>query len=72
MAVQSNEDPKLKVIMTNDRNVQALGEPFFLKLQSLDAFWRDYYNNFSFDTLYGMNYECNEDNSFGLFILHIT
>ena len=71
MAVQSNEDPRLKVIMTNDRNVQALGEPFFLKLQSLDAFWRDY-NNFSIHTLYGMNYEYNEDNSFGLIILHIT
>ena len=55
MAVQSNEDPKLKVIITNDRNVQALGEPFFLKLQSLDAFWRDY-GNFSTDKLYGMNH----------------
>ena len=71
MAVQSNEDPKLKATMTNDRNVQALGEPLFLKLQSLDAFWRDY-NNFSIDTLHGMNHECNEDNSFGLFIFHIT
>ena len=71
MAVHSNEDPKLKVIMTRDRNVQALGEPFFLKLQSLETFWRNC-NNFSIDSLYGMNHECNEDNSFGLFIFHIT